>query len=415
MRKTILFAVLALCASACNGTEGDATTAGGSAGTGGAAGTGGGGIGGGGTDASLGGDGAGSATTEGGGTLCPSLGWCEITSTRLSDVCPDPTRYASIQANEGCSAVINDWSGGAQDASRNRLIVWGGGHGGYFGNELYALDLNLLKMVRLNDPSDVAGYDFGDCYAPDAYPDGRPASRHTYDGLAYIAHADKMYAFSGAKAPCGYQGSDTWTLDLAAVTTAPAGQAAPWALMRPKPDSSTGPRGGVGVVSDYDPNSKQVIMSELLSLWSYDIATNSYALLNDQNAGLDYHMTGRVDPKRKLFIVIGNAASQGGGLIVFDIASGSSHARQNWTSQVTGCDELVAAIYPGLAYDPVQDRAATPCTCSIRMPNRAPRSPTPAGPARRTQTAPTGASAISRASTCSRSSTTGSRTPSRSS
>jgi len=140
-------------------------------------------------------------------------------------VCPDAQTYSAIQANEGCSAVINDWSGGAQDETRNRLIVWGGGHGGYFGNEVYALDLTTLEMLRLNDPSDVAGYDFGNCYSPDAYADGRPVSRHTYDGLSYVADADKMYAFSGAKAPCGYQDDDTWVLDLATVASAPAGQA----------------------------------------------------------------------------------------------------------------------------------------------------------------------------------------------
>jgi hypothetical protein len=41
---------------------------------------------------------------------------------------------------------------------------------------------------------------------------------------------------------------------------------------------------------------------------------------------------------------------------VFDIAAGSNHAQQDWTSQVQGCDGLLAASSPGLAYDPVQDR-----------------------------------------------------------
>jgi hypothetical protein len=298
----------------------------------------------------------GGATTDGGGTLCTSLGWCEILNTKLADVCPDSTQYAAIQANEGCSAVINDWSGGAQDETRNRLIVWGGGHGGYYGNEVYALDLTTLTMVRLNAPSDVAGYDFKNCSGPNAYPDGRPVSRHTYDGLSYIATADKMYAFSGAKAPCGYQSGDTWTLDLGTVATAPAGQAAPWALKAP---AAPGPKGTVGAVSDYDPNTHRVFMNDGYNLWSYDLGSDSYALLNDSNATnahIDYHMTGRVDPKRKLFIVIGGGNAAGGGVQVFNIAAGSNYAQQNWTSQVTGCDGLVSAGYPGFAYDPVQDK-----------------------------------------------------------
>jgi hypothetical protein len=34
------------------------------------------------------------------------------------------------------------WGGGAHDTKRDRLIVWGGGHGDYGGNELYAFDVN---------------------------------------------------------------------------------------------------------------------------------------------------------------------------------------------------------------------------------------------------------------------------------
>jgi hypothetical protein len=243
-----------------------------------------------------------------------------------------------------------------QDETRNRLIIWGGGHGGYFGNEVYALDLTTLRMVRLNDPSDVTGYDFSNCYSPDAYPDGRPVSRHTYDGLSYVANADKVYAFSGAKAPCGYQGSDTWTLDLASVATAPSGQAAPWALITPV---GTGPKGTVGVVSDYDPNTHLVFMNDGYNLWSFDLAAKKYTLVNDSNATnahIDYHMTGRVDPKRKLFIVIGGAPAQGGGMQVFDIAPGSNYAQEDWTGQVTGCDGLMSEVYPGFAYDPKIDK-----------------------------------------------------------
>src|SRR6185436_11148648 len=205
--------------------------------------------------------------TTGGGRLCPGLGWCQILNTKLADVCPDPAQFPDIQANEGCSGVINDWSGGIADQGRNRLIVWGGGHGGYFENEVYALDLGSLTMKRLNAPSDVTGYDFGDCNAPDEYPDGRPDSRHTYDQLAYIAHADRMYAHSGAKAPCGYSDNDTWTLDLATVETAPAGQAAPWARLYPSGDTT---QSWPGQVADYDPNTKLVFLDDVYALWSYD-------------------------------------------------------------------------------------------------------------------------------------------------
>jgi hypothetical protein len=296
------------------------------------------------------------ASTDGGSTLCPGLGWCELTDTKLASVCPDATKFSAIQANEGCGGVINDWSGGSVDQKRNRLLIWGGGHRGYFGNEVYALDLNQLKLLRLNDPSDIAGVDLNQCTSPEAYADGRPSSRHTYDGLAYIPEADKMFSLAGSGIPCGYGVQGTWTLDLSAVSSAPPGHAAPWTQHKPTPFPT---KAAYGVVADYDANSKRVIVDDTYSLWAYDPTSNSYALLNDSDktgAHIDYHMTGRVDPKRKLFVVVGGKGGDDGGMQVFDIAAGSNYAQQDWTSQVQGCDGLLAANSPGWAYDTRQDR-----------------------------------------------------------
>jgi hypothetical protein len=296
------------------------------------------------------------SSTDGGSALCPGLGWCELSNTKLVSVCPDPKQFAEIQANEGCGGVINDWSGGMADEKRNRLLVWGGGHRGYFGNEVYALDLNTLTMRRLNQPSDVSSIDLSQCTSPEAYADGRPAARHTYDGLAYLPDADKMFSLAGSGIPCGYGVQGTWTLDLAAVDTTPLGGAAPWRQMKPATIPS---KAAYGVVSDYDPKTKRVIVNDTYSLWSYDLDADSYTLLNDSNktgAHIDYHMTGRVDPKRKLFIAVGGKGAAGGGMQVFDLASGSDHAQQDWTAQVSGCDGLLTANSPGWAYDAQQDR-----------------------------------------------------------
>lgn len=296
------------------------------------------------------------ASTDGGTTLCPDIGWCELSDTHLESVCPDSTKYPDLQANEGCSGVINDWSGGIADEKRNRLLIWGGGHRGYFGNEVYALDLERLVMTRLNDPSDIAGVDLDECTSPEAYPDGRPGSRHTYDGLAYEPKADAMFSVGGAGIPCGYAVTGTWILDLSSVDSTPLGGPAPW--MNPKPDPFP-IKATYGVVADYDPSSKRIIVDDTYNLWSYDITNSKYVKLNDSDqtgAHIDYHMTGRVDPKRKLFVIAGGGDAEGGGLRVFDIAAGSAYAQQDWTHEVEGCDALLAATSPGLAYDSAQDR-----------------------------------------------------------
>jgi hypothetical protein len=223
-----------------------------------------------------------------------------------------------------------------------------------------------------------------------------------------LPEADKMFALAGAGIPCGYAVTGTWTLDLASVATTPLGQAAPWTEQMPAPYPS---KASYGVVADYDPNTERVIVDDTYNLWAYDLASNTYTLLNDSdqtNAHIDYHMTGRVDPERKLFVIVGGSGSDDGGMQVFDISSGSSYAQQDWTDQVTGCDGLLAASSPGFAYDPVQDRMVgwaggdtiyvfdpDSKTCTTRE--------SAAGQARRTRTGLSVAFATSRRSIVSRS------------
>ena len=53
----------------------------------------------------------------------------------------------------GQAAVMSACGGGTLDTARDRLLVWGGGHGDYAGNELCAFDLATLQWSRLTEPS----------------------------------------------------------------------------------------------------------------------------------------------------------------------------------------------------------------------------------------------------------------------
>src|SRR5262249_23256524 len=110
----------------------------------------------------------------------PANSWLEIPNTKMRAVDPCPNRTCSYSAVEGQSAVIDDWCGAALDTKRSRLICWGGGHFGYYGNELYAFDVPTLKWLRLTNPTDppTAG--------SDTNWDGTPQSRHSYNGVTYI-------------------------------------------------------------------------------------------------------------------------------------------------------------------------------------------------------------------------------------
>src|SRR5262245_35058305 len=94
--------------------------------------------------------------------------WYEVPNSQLEAVDPCPSSDCSWSAVEGVDAVMNDWSGGAFDTFRDRLIVWGGGHGGYAGNEIYVFSLSTLAWERVSEPSDPVNKD--EDYAPDGAP-----------------------------------------------------------------------------------------------------------------------------------------------------------------------------------------------------------------------------------------------------
>ena len=270
------------------------------------------------------------ATSNGG--IPASLGWFQIPNSSMQPVCASASQYPDIQGSTGCASVMLAWGGAAADTKRNRMIVWGGGHTNYFGNEVYALDLNSLSMLRLNNPSPVSNVST----CPESYTDGTPSSRHTYDGLVYLPTQDKMFAYGGAKANCGYLSTGTWELDPS--TTG-------WQSM--DPHSGTTPGGWPGVMADYDPNTGLVFLFDTQNFFSYNPATNTYTKVGQQTGPGD-NLTGVIDPGRKLFVMVG-----GGSFYAYTIGNGT-YTLQNWTSQVSGCSALMSVGSPGLAYDPVQ-------------------------------------------------------------
>lgn len=270
------------------------------------------------------------------------VGWHQIPNTKLGAVCPPNNDQYAFRSN--CMNVIAAWSGGIADQKRNRMIIWGGGHNDYYGNELYALDLNQMSLARLNDPSPLApGPAPLPCIAE--LPDGKPNARHTYGGLSYVAHADRMYVFGGILACTNGGGTnDTWTLDLETLK---------WTRMDGGTKSLPRTINGV-VMSDYDPNSKLVYLHNTRDFYSYDAQTNKYARLQFDGREVSYHMSAVIDPVRELFVMFGGGPDGNGGVRVIRIGSRSNFQMQDWNSQVKGCEALQGSAYPGLAFDPVQ-------------------------------------------------------------
>jgi hypothetical protein len=247
----------------------------------------------------------------------------ELPNTAIRSVLPTP-------AQQGYAPnIVLAWNGGTVDTARNRLLVWGGGHADYYGNELYALDLNTLTIQRIVEASPQTP----NSSCASALPDGTPTSRHTYDGLAYIAHADRMFAVNGALTPCGNGESATWVRDF--VTNK-------WQQMIATSPTQT----QFGTMAAYDAATKQVYVKDQYSFFSYSVESNKYTKLNAGDQNVDYHLSAAIDAKRRKFVMIGN------GVQVIDLA----------TNVMTTMTTINAPAFvtskqsPGIAYDPVADR-----------------------------------------------------------
>jgi len=224
--------------------------------------------------------------------------------------------------------LVQAWNGGTVDTARNRLLIWGGGHSDYWGNEMYALDLASLSIKRIVEPSPQTAQ----ATCTPALPDGTPTSRHTYDALTYIAHADRFFASNGSLSPCGYGKSDTWTYDFIA---------GKWQLM-----TTSNPTQQYGTMTVYDPLTKLVYVKDMSGFFSYSLETNKYTKLNATDQFVDYHLSATIDSKRRKFVMIGD------GVQVVDLTTNTmtTMPTTNAPAFVTGRQS------PGISYDPIADR-----------------------------------------------------------
>lgn len=247
--------------------------------------------------------------------------WLELPNTKIRSVLPTknvPPGYPPY--------VVTAWNGGTVDTNRSRLLVWGGGHNDYWGNEMYALDLPTLSIQRIVEPSAVTSQ--SNCSS--ALPDRTPTSRHTYDGLTYIAHVDRFFAAAGSLSPCGDGDYASWSYDFGSNR---------WQQMV----SKAGPN-GYDAMTVYDPQTKQVYAADNNNFFVYSAETNTYVRLGSH--AIDYHLSAAIDSKRRKFVMIGD------GVQVIDLATGqlSNMSTTNTPALVTSKEA------PGIAYDPVADR-----------------------------------------------------------
>jgi hypothetical protein len=268
--------------------------------------------------------------------------WLEVPDSKMSRVYYDGPLASSIRGGKGPSAVMDQWGGAVLDTRRNRLVVWGGGHSAYAGNELYAFDLNKLTWSRLNDPSSIQGYTNHSCRGSGVYPDGNPVSRHTYGGMAYIPEpVDRLFAVGGGLWPCGYTDAIAWYYDFDADAWQRRADA-PWAAN--------------GDILVYDPVTGHVFNEAGGShgfLSEYDPRSDTWTARGDQfSRSISGRMSGAIDPVDHLLIAVGNnGRDTGNEAAVWNLSSKAPHLSFDYRP-TAGPQIVMDSSSPGFVWDP---------------------------------------------------------------
>lgn len=259
--------------------------------------------------------------------------WLAVPDTKMAAVVPT---MESIRGQSGPRSVVVSWSGGALDPKRSRLLIWGGGFTSYHGNELYAFNVETLTWERLTEPNPTPAL------GKQVNADGTPVGRATYNGLAWLTHADRLFALGGDLARKG-----TEAMSLADITWSFDPETRTWADRKP---SGARPPTYVLNLCAYDPETRKLWWVEsngdVRGLFSYDYDANVWTKhTTEETFG---RFTATIDTRRGLLVMVGE-----GQIVVYPVR-GPKVVRQTW--KTTGGDRFIAKSSPGLDYDPVADR-----------------------------------------------------------
>lgn len=269
-------------------------------------------------------------------SLIRAPGWTKIQGTTLKggseniNQCPANSFNGYNYAFSGaCQNVITDPNSAVMDTKRNRMLLHGGGHGDYCGNEVYALDLTLIgktsigstatgPLYRLDPPTQCVA---NNASAVEANPIGSPplnipttvspASRHTYGGVTYVPPTDQMFLASGALWPTGFSSNYAWTLPLGNVVASCAPVCDPkWVNV-----STAVPDVQVSPLVEYDAGTQKIwyYTSQGTGAGLYTIDPTNYAAgwTLKVVTGMDYHMASVIDPDDEYFVTVGPLSING--------------------------------------------------------------------------------------------------------
>ncbi len=273
--------------------------------------------------------------------------WMEVPSTAFEPFC----RANGLIETAGedayrCVGVITAWGGAVYDSGERQLLVWGGGHNDYAGNEVYGFDLRAGAWRVIKPPTPLAQVTTNE----NVYADGNPPSVHSYDGFAYLPDRRRMFHYGGSRYQDGSSTNGTWLFDPVA---------AAWER-RADYDQGTGSGLFYGA-TDYDPVTGKVFSRTQDGLFTYSVADDVWARLADFGyepywptyANSNYRRGVMVGARRLFFSVVGSFEAGGPDIFVWNVDTGAD-VTAPWAA-ASGDTSVVATNGAGADYDRATD------------------------------------------------------------
>lgn len=163
----------------------------------------------------------------------------------------------------GPRAVTDAWGGAAFDPTRGVLVITGGGHADYGGNEVYEFDLASRHWRRATDPSPMREVGPGRF---EVLGEPAPVSSHSYDGLQWVPTLDGIFKFGGS---C-YRDGAAYDRHGYLYST----QSHRWRRLAEAPDHC------LQVTSAFDPARNRVLIGTGTGLMAYDAASDRWLVLS---------------------------------------------------------------------------------------------------------------------------------------
>jgi hypothetical protein len=267
---------------------------------------------------------------------------------------PDNTWERVTDSNQsGPPSGALAFSGMAYDSKHHKLLVFGGGHWDYSGNEIWAFDINTLTWSKMYEPVPESAYtsQYASSQYPGAilYPDpnaplseAQPLTRHTYDTVEFIESQGLLFTrgtFTWGDGSNGYCWGcrDTWTYDL---------DTNKWTyrnLAGAPVDKGDG-------AAAYDPVADLMVVVSQAQTFVYDINTDQWTeRFTSGNPVSSIEIVMEYDSKRRVMYLFGGEFPSSNELWEYDPA-GNSWTKLNPSGQLPP----TGGGY-GLAYDRVNE------------------------------------------------------------